>query len=467
MRWGLLSTANINRKLLAGAEGTDEATVAAVASRDRSRAEAFAREHGIERALGSYEALLEDPEIDAVYNPLPNSMHVPWTVRALEAGKHVLCEKPMSRHPDQVEAAFAAARQQGRHLEEAFMWRHHPQTHKLRELLDAGAVGRLRMVTASFSFPLADVSDIRMQAGLDGGSLMDVGCYCVSGCRLVAGAEPERVHAEHAIGGDDVDVSLAGTLRFPDDVIGQFHCGFAIGGRAPPRGDRGGRLAVPRRPLARGHAGDRAAARGRDRADRDRARQSVHARADRLRARRPRRRAAAAGRGRCARPGAGDRGAVRLGSHFHYERTDVKTSLGIWALGGMVTRFVPEGYQPEHGRESTVEKVQRAVAGLEGLVDDYEFHYPGELSEDNLDEVRDGARRPRDLLHRERPARRPPLRQGRPHLGRPRRARDRAGDHARGGELRRRARRALHHLARDRGLQLPVPGALPRELGAG
>ena len=115
MRWGLLSTANINRKLLAGAAGTDEATVAAVASRDRSRAEAFAREHGIERALGSYEALLEDPEIDAVYNPLPNSMHVPWTVRALEAGKHVLCEKPLSRHPDEVEAAFAAARQQGRH----------------------------------------------------------------------------------------------------------------------------------------------------------------------------------------------------------------------------------------------------------------------------------------------------------------------------------------------------------------
>jgi xylose dehydrogenase (NAD/NADP) len=231
MRWGLLSTANINRKLLAGAEGTDEATVAAVASRDRSRAEAFAREHGIERALGSYEALLEDPEIDAVYNPLPNSMHVPWTVRALEAGKHVLCEKPMSRHPDQVEAAFAAARKQGRHLEEAFMWRHHPQTHRLRELLDAGAVGRLRMVTASFSFPLTDVGDIRMQAGLDGGSLMDVGCYCVSGCRLVAGAEPERVHAEHAIGGDDVDVSFAGPLRFPDDVIGQFHCGFAIGRR--------------------------------------------------------------------------------------------------------------------------------------------------------------------------------------------------------------------------------------------
>jgi predicted dehydrogenase len=231
MRWGLLSTANINRKLLAGAYGTDEATVVAVASRDRPRAERFAREHGIERAHGSYEALLEDPEVEAVYNPLPNSMHVPWTVRALEAGKHVLCEKPLSRHPAQVEAAFAAAEQQGRHLEEAFMWRHHPQARRLRELLDAGAVGRLAMVTASFSFPLADVSDIRMQAGLDGGSLMDVGCYCVSGCRLVAGAEPLQVSAEQLVSGDGVDVAFAGTLRFPGDVIGQFHCGFAVGRR--------------------------------------------------------------------------------------------------------------------------------------------------------------------------------------------------------------------------------------------
>jgi D-xylose 1-dehydrogenase (NADP+, D-xylono-1,5-lactone-forming) len=231
MRWGLLSTANINRKLLAGAHGTDEATVVAVASRDRSRAEQFAAEHGIERAHGSYEALLEDAGVDAVYIPLPNSQHVPWTVRSLEAGKHVLCEKPMSRRPAEVEQAFAAAEQYGRVLEEAFMWRHHPQTLRLRELLDEGAIGRLRMVQASFAFPLADVGNIRMQGGLDGGSLMDVGCYCVSGCRLVAGAEPERVSAEQVVGGDGVDVAFAATLRFPGDVIGQLHCGFAIGGR--------------------------------------------------------------------------------------------------------------------------------------------------------------------------------------------------------------------------------------------
>ena len=187
MRWGLLSTANINRKLLAGAEGTDEATVAAVASRDRSRAEAFAREHGIERALGSYEALLEDPEIDAVYIPLPNSMHVPWTVRALEAGKHVLCEKPMSRHPTQVEAAFGGRAQQGR------CWRRRSCGATTRRRTSCASCstrassGGCGWSRASFSFPLADVSDIRMQAGLDGGSLMDVGCYCVSGCRLRGG----------------------------------------------------------------------------------------------------------------------------------------------------------------------------------------------------------------------------------------------------------------------------------------
>jgi D-xylose 1-dehydrogenase (NADP+, D-xylono-1,5-lactone-forming) len=231
MRWGLLSTANINRKLLRGAQETDEAAVVAVASRDRSRAEGFAREHGLERAHGSYEALLEDPEVDAIYNPLPNSLHVPWTVRALEAGKHVLCEKPLTRRPAEAEEAFAAADRAGRVLEEAFMWRHHPQALRLRALLDEGVVGRLRMVNASFSFPLTGVSDIRMQAGLDGGSLMDVGCYCLSGVRLAAGAEPERVQAEQVIGGDGVDVAFAATLRFPDDVIGQFHCGFSVGRR--------------------------------------------------------------------------------------------------------------------------------------------------------------------------------------------------------------------------------------------
>ena len=228
MKWGLLSTANINRKLLEGVRGTDEATVVAVASRDRSRAERYAREHGIERAHGSYEALLEDPDVEAIYNPLPNSLHVPWSVRALEAGKHVLCEKPLTRRPAEVAEAFAAAERSGRLLMEAFMWRHHPQTKRLRELLDEGVIGRLRLVRASFSFPLRDPEDIRLNGELDGGALMDVGCYCVSGSRFVAGAEPERVSAEQVIGGKGVDVALSATLRFPDDVLAQFDCGLAL-----------------------------------------------------------------------------------------------------------------------------------------------------------------------------------------------------------------------------------------------
>jgi D-xylose 1-dehydrogenase (NADP+, D-xylono-1,5-lactone-forming) len=231
MKWGLLSTANINRKLLEGVRGTDEATVVAVASRDRSRAEAFAREHGIERALGSYEELLEDPEVEAIYNPLPNSLHVPWAVRALDAGKHVLCEKPLTRRPAEVEEAFAAAERAGRLLMEAFMWRHHPQTRRLRELLDEGVIGRLRLIRASFSFPLRDPEDIRLAGELDGGALMDVGCYCLSGSRFVAGAEPERVSAEQVIGGKGVDIALSATLRFPDDVLAQFDCGLSVGHR--------------------------------------------------------------------------------------------------------------------------------------------------------------------------------------------------------------------------------------------
>jgi D-xylose 1-dehydrogenase (NADP+, D-xylono-1,5-lactone-forming) len=227
LRWGILSTARISTALL---DAGSDRVFAAVASRDLARARAFAAEHGIERAHGSYEELLADPEVDAIYNPLPNSMHVPWSIRALEAGKHVLCEKPMSRRPEEVEAAFDVAAREGRVLAEAFMWRHHPQLRRARELVAEGAVGRLRLVRAAFSFPASE-PDIRLRRELDGGGLMDVGCYCVSGCRAVAGAEPERVFAEQVLGGDGVDVVLAATLRFPDDVLGLVDCGLALAAR--------------------------------------------------------------------------------------------------------------------------------------------------------------------------------------------------------------------------------------------
>ena len=227
LRWGILSTANITRKLLG--RGHDQEFVA-VGSRDPDRARAFAGEHGIPRAHASYEDLLADPEIDAIYNPLPNSLHVEWSIKALEAGKHVLCEKPMSRRPEDVQRAFDAAERLGLVLEEAFMWRHHPQLQRAREMIAAGAIGELRVIRAAFAFHAGDPNDIRLQSDLDGGGLMDVGCYCVSGCRAMAGREPVRAYAEYVPGGNGVDVAMAATLRFPGDVVAHFDCGLSYRG---------------------------------------------------------------------------------------------------------------------------------------------------------------------------------------------------------------------------------------------
>jgi D-xylose 1-dehydrogenase (NADP+, D-xylono-1,5-lactone-forming) len=225
--WGFLSTANINDKLLAGANESDRVTVIAVASRDAARAEAYARERGIERAYGSYEDLLDDPDVEAVYISLPNSLHVEWSIRALEAGKHVLCEKPLSRRAKDVERAFDVAEQSDRLLMEAFMYRHNPQTARLKELVDGGAIGRLRLVRAAFSFPLADAENVRLNPSLDGGGLMDVGCYCVSGTRLLGG-EPEQVYGQQALSESGVDELFTGTMRFPGDVLGQFDAGLVL-----------------------------------------------------------------------------------------------------------------------------------------------------------------------------------------------------------------------------------------------
>ena len=225
--WGFLSTAKINDKLLPGAEASPDVELVAVASRDLGRAEAYARERGIERAYGSYEDLLADPKIEAVYISLPNSMHVDWSIQALEAGKHVLCEKPLSRHPEDVERAFDAAERAGRILMEAFMYRHNPQTRRLKELVEGGAIGRLRLVRAAFSFPLDDAANVRLNDELEGGGLMDVGCYCISGSRLLAG-EPESVYGEQVAAPSGVDELFTGTLRFAGDVLAEIDCGLVL-----------------------------------------------------------------------------------------------------------------------------------------------------------------------------------------------------------------------------------------------
>ena len=230
--WGILSTARIAGRLVEGARQTEDAEVVAVASRNDAAAQRFADATGIPRAHGSYEALLADPDVEAVYVPLPNSMHVEWTMRALEAGKHVLCEKPMDRRPEQVARAYDLADKQRLVLSEALMWRHNPQTARLRALLDEGAIGEVRLVRASFSFMLERAPDVRLDPALDGGALMDVGCYCVSGARLVAGGEPLSVSAEVVTGPTGVDMRLTGLLRFDGDVLAIVDCGLDLPSRS-------------------------------------------------------------------------------------------------------------------------------------------------------------------------------------------------------------------------------------------
>jgi D-xylose 1-dehydrogenase (NADP+, D-xylono-1,5-lactone-forming) len=240
LRWGLLSTARINDAFLGGVAGSASADVVAVASRDGERARAYAQARGIGSAHGSYEALFADPAVDAVYISLPNGMHLDWTERALRAGKHVLCEKPLGRDPDAVAAAYDLAEQYGVTLREAFMYRHHPQTLRLAELVADGAIGRLRAIRSSFSFVLSDPEDVRLSSALQGGALLDLGCYCVSASRMLAG-EPESVAGVRVVGGQDVDVSFAGAMRFPDEVIAAFDVSFRTvdGSRLEVAGDAG------------------------------------------------------------------------------------------------------------------------------------------------------------------------------------------------------------------------------------
>jgi len=230
VKWGILSTADINKKLLAGAAASADVEVIAVASRDRDRAEEYARTWEIDRAYGTYDELLRDPDIEAVYIPLPNTMHSEWSIRALEAGKHVLCEKPFSRHIADVERAFDAAEATALHLTEAFMYRHHPQTARLAELVASGAIGELRVIRSAFSYSLYDAENIRLRTDLEGGALMDVGCYCVSGSRLLGG-EPESVVGTAHIGSSGTDWVFTGLMRFPGDVVALFDCGTSLPNR--------------------------------------------------------------------------------------------------------------------------------------------------------------------------------------------------------------------------------------------
>jgi predicted dehydrogenase len=228
VRWGILSTARINGEFLRAARESDRARVVAVAARDLARAQAYARDQDVETAYGSYDELLADPDVQAVYVSLPNSLHARWSTRALEAGKHVLCEKPFAADPSDVEAAFDAAAANGLLLMEAFMFRHHRQTKTLVELVRSGSIGAPRFVRAIFAFNGVRIfgeDNIRFDPSLDGGALMDVGSYCVSAARVVGG-EPVRVSGSRELGPTGVDLAFAGTLEFADGLLAQFQCGF-------------------------------------------------------------------------------------------------------------------------------------------------------------------------------------------------------------------------------------------------
>ncbi|HYT90769.1 MAG TPA: Gfo/Idh/MocA family oxidoreductase [Gemmataceae bacterium] len=229
LRWGILGVAKINDRLLPAFAKAASAELRAIASRDLERARQAAQAADIATAHGSYEALLDDPAIDAVYIPLPNTLHAEWTRKAADRGKHVLCEKPLCPTAAEARQLIDYCRARGVQLMDGFMWPHHPRTAQLRQFLDGGNIGEVRRVTASFTFRMnpLDPQNIRLRSDLGGGSLLDVGCYCVYGIRWAFGAEPTHAQASarYEYG---VDVEMNGLLTFAGGRTGAFDCGFTL-----------------------------------------------------------------------------------------------------------------------------------------------------------------------------------------------------------------------------------------------
>ena len=225
LRIGILGAARIApMALIRPARQVPDASIVSVAARDPARARAFAAKHGIARVADTYDALLADPEIDAIYNPLPNSLHAEWTIKALEAGKHVLCEKPLAANAEEARAMAAAATRCDRILVEAFHYRYHPLAARMKSILDSGVLGAIRHIEATMCIPLLLPGDIRYRWELAGGATMDVGCYTISLVRFLAGAEPEVVRADARLASPRVDRRMTAELRFPDGGSGRITC---------------------------------------------------------------------------------------------------------------------------------------------------------------------------------------------------------------------------------------------------
>ena len=232
VRWGILPVSGIAlRSFMPAVLRSTHARAVAVASRDPAKAAGFAATHGLARSYGGYDALLADKEVEAVYLSLPNAGHVEWAIRALEAGKHVLCEKPMDSDPHSVARAFDAADRAGRLLMEALMYRHHPDTTRLQACIEGGELGEIHTICAALSFTMPGTQNIRLSPQLDGGALMDVGCYAISGLRLLAG-EPECVSGVAHTGPTGVDLRFTGFMKHRTGATTNFDCGLDLPSRS-------------------------------------------------------------------------------------------------------------------------------------------------------------------------------------------------------------------------------------------
>lgn len=228
LRWGFLSTAHITKSLLEPLRSSKRNQLLAVASRSQDKADEYAHKHKIKHAYGSYEDLLADPNIDVIYNPLPNHLHAEWTIKAVQAGKHVLCEKPLALSLDEVDAISAGAEKYGKVVAEAFMYRTHPQMVKVQEIVASGKLGEVKLVHGSYTYIATNPDNIRWAAEMGGGALWDIGCYPLSYTRTLLGVEPLEVFGSQVIGPSNVDDTFVAQLHFPEDVYAQFDCSFKI-----------------------------------------------------------------------------------------------------------------------------------------------------------------------------------------------------------------------------------------------
>jgi D-xylose 1-dehydrogenase (NADP+, D-xylono-1,5-lactone-forming) len=231
VRWGILGTARINRRLIPAIRSARRSSLEAVASREGARADAFAREWKIPHGVEGYQRLLENPSIDAVYIPLPNSEHVTWTLAAIAAGKHVLCEKPLALEPAHVDQIAAAARAAKICVEEGFMYRHEPLTARVLELVRGGALGAVRAIVSGFTFTLTGGHNVRLDPALGGGALWDIGCYPVTYARLIADRDPKMVFGSAHWTAGSVDEEFMGMLRFPGGTTATIYAGFIAASR--------------------------------------------------------------------------------------------------------------------------------------------------------------------------------------------------------------------------------------------